>query len=65
MAVEYKWRSGDFQVYSNLLSKFRERLIDHTPREVAYAWENFSLSADFPDEEKFPNYLPTPAGSVQ
>ena len=47
-----KLTSGDKQVVQNLRFKFKERAEQYSDEQLAQAWRNFSISEDFPDEER-------------
>lgn len=50
---------GDKNVVYNLRNdpKVKDRLAKHTDEAIAKAWRDFSLSDEYPDMEKFPDWI--------
>lgn len=50
---------GDKNVVYNLRNdpKVKDRLAKHSDEAIAEAWQDFSLSDEYPDMDKFPDWI--------
>lgn len=52
-----KLTSGDVNVVSNVRFKHKTQVASYSDEHIAKTWRDFSQSEDYPDEEKFLEWL--------
>jgi hypothetical protein len=55
--MAYEMTHSDAQVVYNLRHKFKDRIKTHSDSDIAESWREFSGSEDYPDEEKYLDWL--------
>jgi len=55
--MAYTWQSSDANVVSNIRFKYKDRVKDYTDICIAEAWQVFSQSEDYGDDDKFLEWL--------
>lgn len=63
--MAYTWQSSDRNVVDNIRFKYKDRVKDFSDVVIAEAWQVFSLSEDYGDDDKYLEWLKTLAIDVK